>query len=113
MNWINGHTDKFKCLVNHCGIFSQHNMHAGTEELWFTEWEMGGCPWDDEAKANFDKFSPSAFVANWATPTLVIHGGKDFRVPYLEGLQTFSALQRKGVPSELLYFPDECHWVYQ
>jgi dipeptidyl aminopeptidase/acylaminoacyl peptidase len=111
MNWLNGHTDKFRCLVNHCGIFSQTAMHCSTEELYFTEWEMQGCSWDPAAVANYQRFSPSTYVANWKTPTMVVHGGRDYRVPDVEGLQTFSALQRLGVPSELLYFPDECHWV--
>jgi dipeptidyl aminopeptidase/acylaminoacyl peptidase len=111
MNWLNGHTDQFKCLVNHCGIFSQEAMHCGTEELFFTEWEMSGLSWEDGARETYARNSPAAHVGNWKTPTLVVHGGRDFRVPDVEGLKTFSALQRRGVPSELLYFPDECHWV--
>jgi dipeptidyl aminopeptidase/acylaminoacyl peptidase len=72
---------------------------------------MQGVSWDPEARVNYARNSPAEHVHNWRTPTLVIHGGKDFRVPELEGLQTFSALQRRGVPSELLYFPEECHWI--
>lgn len=109
INWLNGHTTQFKCLVNHCGIYSQHAMHSGTEEMFFTEWEMMGTPWTN--KEMYDKFSPDTYAADWKTPTMVIHGGKDYRVPYQQGLQTFSTLQRLGVESEFLFFPDECHWV--
>eukprot|EP00455_Lapot_gusevi_P011279 TRINITY_DN15192_c0_g3_i1.p1 TRINITY_DN15192_c0_g3~~TRINITY_DN15192_c0_g3_i1.p1 ORF type:complete len:718 (-),score=202.34 TRINITY_DN15192_c0_g3_i1:30-2117(-) len=109
MNWINGHTDRFRCLVNHCGLFDQLSMYFGTEELFFPECDFQGTPWTN--REMFEKFSPQNFVEQWKTPTLVIHGGKDFRVPYTQGLSTFTALQRRGVPSELLYFPDEGHWV--
>jgi dipeptidyl aminopeptidase/acylaminoacyl peptidase len=108
INWINGHTDRFKCLVNHDGLFNQEAMYFATEELFFPEFEFRGQPWNSEL---FRKFSPHCHVEKWKTPTLVIHGGKDFRVPETEGLSTFSALQRRGVPSAFLYFPDENHWV--
>lgn len=108
INWINGHTNRFQCLVNHAGIYSLNSECTTTEELWFPEWEFG-YPWTNPEE--YKKWSPEHFVANWQTPTLVIHGGKDFRVPETEGIATFTALQRKGIPSEFLYFPDECHWV--
>jgi dipeptidyl aminopeptidase/acylaminoacyl peptidase len=109
INWINGHTDRFKCLVNHDGVFDSIGMYFGTDELWFEEWENGGVPW--ERPEEFEKFSPSRFVGKWKTPTLVIQGGKDYRIPETQGLSTFTALQRRGIPSKLLYFPDENHWV--
>lgn len=109
INWINGHTNRFKCLVNHDGVFDSIGMYYSTEELWFDEWEHGGVPWE-KPKA-FEKFSPSRFVGKWKTPTLVIHGGRDFRIAETQGFSTFTALQRRGIPSKLLYFPDENHWV--
>jgi dipeptidyl aminopeptidase/acylaminoacyl peptidase len=109
INWINGHTDRFKCLVNHDGGFDEFTNYFTTEELWFPEWEFKGTPW--EKPELFDKFSPSRYVANWKTPTLVIHGAKDYRLVDTEGIATFTALQRRGIPSQLLYFPDENHWV--
>jgi dipeptidyl aminopeptidase/acylaminoacyl peptidase len=108
INWINGHTDRFKALVAHASIFNAESMYA-TEELWFQEWEWKGAPWD--ATSVYKKWSPHLFVKNFKTPTLVIHGELDYRVPIGEGIQLFSALQRRGVPSKLLYFPDEGHWV--
>ena len=107
MNWFQGHTDKFKTLITHDGVFSFWGMYGSTEELWFEEWEHG-IPWQD---ADFEKFSPHRFAANFKTPNLIIHGEQDFRVPVSEGLSLFTLLQRKGVPSKLLYFPDEGHWV--
>ena len=109
INWINGHTNRFKCLVNHDGGFDEYSNYYTTEELWFPEWEFRGVPW--EKPELFDKFSPSRYVANWQTPTLVIHGARDFRLVDTEGIATFTALQRRGIPSQLLYFPDENHWV--
>lgn len=107
-NWIMGHTDRFKALVTHAGIFNATSMYA-TEELWFQEWEFGGTPW--EHPELYAKWSPHLYAKNFKTPTLVVHGELDYRVPVGEGLQLFSTLQRKGVPSKLLYFPDEGHWV--
>ena len=107
MNWFQGHTDKFKTLVTHDGVFNFWSMYGSTEELWFEEWEHG-VPWQDP---DFDKFSPHRFVANFKTPNLIIHGEQDFRVPATEGLSVFTVLQRKGIPSKMLYFPDEGHWV--
>jgi len=109
INWINGHTDRFKCLVNHDGGFDEFANYFTTDELWFPEWEYRGTPW--ERSELYDKFSPSRYVMNWKTPTLVIHGGKDYRLVDGEGIGTFTALQRRGIPSQLLYFPDENHWV--
>jgi dipeptidyl aminopeptidase/acylaminoacyl peptidase len=109
INWINGHTDRFKALINHDGIFNTHSMYGATEELWFPEWEFGGLPW--EKPELYDKWNPAEFAQNMKTPTLVIHGGLDYRVPLEQGLMTFTALRRQGVPSRLVYFPDEGHWV--
>ena len=109
INWINGHTRRFKCLVNHDGGFDEFANYFTTEELWFPEWEFKGTPWDNPEL--YDKFSPSRYVKNWQTPTLVIHGAKDYRLVDAEGIATFTALQRRGIPSQFLYFPDENHWV--
>ncbi|MBS1808026.1 MAG: S9 family peptidase [Acidobacteria bacterium] len=108
INWMNGHTDRFKALVSHASIFNAESMYA-TEELWFQEWEWKGAPWD--ANSTYKKWSPHLFVKNFKTPTLVVHGELDYRVPIGEGLQLFSALQRRGIPSKFLYYPDEGHWV--
>jgi dipeptidyl aminopeptidase/acylaminoacyl peptidase len=110
INWINGHTDRFKALVNHDGVFNQPAMYYTTDELFFCEHEFGGVPWESDL---YNKFSPHEFVKNWKTPCLVIHGAKDYRVPLTEGLATFTALQRRGIPSEFLMFPEENHWVLQ
>ena len=109
-NWIAGKwSDRFKCIVNHDGIFDTRSMYYSTEELWFTEWENGGPYYDVPEK--HEQFNPSAFVKNWRTPMLVIHGALDYRVPDTQGIATFTALQRRGIESRLLYFPDENHWV--
>lgn len=107
MNWFQGHTDKFRTLVTHCGVFEFHSMYGTTDELWFDEWEHG-IPWE---KADFAKHSPDQFAAKFRTPNLIIHNELDYRVPLGQGLALFTALQRQGVPSKLLYFPDEGHWV--
>ena len=113
VNWILGHNDdprvKFKALVSHAGLFNLMSMYGATEELWFTEWEFKGKPWTNPAM--YEKWSPHRFVANFKTPTLVVHGELDYRVPVAEGLQLFTALQIQNVPSRLLYYPDEGHWV--
>jgi dipeptidyl aminopeptidase/acylaminoacyl peptidase len=109
INWILGHTTRFKALASHDGLFNLESMYGATEELWFPEFEFGGPPW--EHREDYEKWSPHRFVQNFATPTLVIHGELDYRVPVDQGLQLFTALQRKGVPSKLLLFPDEGHWV--
>jgi dipeptidyl aminopeptidase/acylaminoacyl peptidase len=108
VNWILGHTDRFKALVSHAGVYNLTSMYA-TEELWFADWEFKGTPWDNLEL--YTKWSPHLSAKNFKTPTLVVHGELDYRVPVGEGLQLFSTLQRKGVPSKLLYFPDEGHWV--
>ncbi len=107
MNWFQGHTDKFRTLVTHCGVYNFESMYGVTEELWFAEWETGK-PWENPEQL---KWSPHRYAAKFRTPNLIIHNELDFRVPIGEGLQLFTALQRQGVPSKLLYFPDEGHWV--
>jgi dipeptidyl aminopeptidase/acylaminoacyl peptidase len=110
MNWIAGNwNDGFRCLVNHDGVFDTRGMAYATEELWFTEWENGGTYYDKPAQ--YEKFNPVHFVKNWKTPMLVIQGDLDFRIPTSQALGTFSALQRRGVESKLVVFPDENHWV--
>ncbi|HZP02581.1 MAG TPA: S9 family peptidase [Terriglobia bacterium] len=111
INWIAGHTDRFKALVSHDGVYDNRSMYGETEELWFDEWEFKGLPWEKEGAALREKWSPSNFVQNIKTPMLVVEGAKDFRVPEGQAFQLFTALQRRGVPSRLLYFPDEGHWV--
>ncbi len=109
INWIEGHTKIFKCLVSHDGPFDQRSMFGATEELWFPIWEFNGTPWK---RGNFyEIYSPSLYVNNFRTPMLVIHSEKDYRVPVTQGFQLFTALQIKGVPSKLLYFSDEDHFV--
>jgi len=110
INWIAGNwNEPWKCLVNHDGIFDSRFMGYSTEELWFSEWENGGTPW--EPNTTYAKFNPADHVANWTKPTLVVQGQLDYRVPLEQGISTFTALQRKGIPSKLLYFPNENHWV--
>jgi dipeptidyl aminopeptidase/acylaminoacyl peptidase len=109
VNWIGGHTDRFKCLVSHDGSFDETSAYYTTEELWFPEWEYMGAPWENPAM--YEKWSPHRHIQNWVTPTLVVHGAKDFRLPETEGMSLFTALQRRGIPSTFLYFPDENHWV--
>ena len=109
INWILGHTDRFKCLVSHDGMFNAESAWGTTEELWFNDWEFKGTPYDN--RALYEKFSPHQYAKNFKTPTLVIHGQKDYRLDVSEGLQLFTTLQMEGVPSEMLYFPDEGHWV--
>jgi dipeptidyl aminopeptidase/acylaminoacyl peptidase len=109
INWIHGQTNRFKALVCHDGNLDERMAYYDTEELWFPEWEHGGAPWDKDA--GYTKHNPIDHVKNWKTPTLVIHGGLDFRVVDTQGMSTFTALQRKGVPSRFVHFPDENHWV--
>jgi len=112
INWINGHDHRFQCLINHDGVFSSMAMYYSSEEVFFNEYEFGPPPHtSDAAREAYEKFSPQNYVSQWRTPTLVIHGGKDYRIPISEGLSTFTALQRKGIESKLLYFPEENHWV--
>ncbi len=109
VNWILGHTDRFKCLVSHDGTFNNESDWGTTEELWFNEWEFKGTPYTN--RELYRKWSPHLFAQNFKTPTLVIHGQKDYRLDVSEGFQLFTTLQRMGVPSKMLYFPDEGHWV--
>jgi dipeptidyl aminopeptidase/acylaminoacyl peptidase len=110
INWIAGNwSDQFKCLVNHDGVFDARMMGYATEELWFDEWEHGGTPY--EKPEAYEKFNPVNHVAKWKTPMLVIQGQLDFRIPAEQGLGAFTALQRRGIESQFLYFPDENHWV--
>lgn len=110
MNWIEGNwADGFKCIVNHDGVFDIRGMAYSTEEIWFTEWEYGG-PYYKAAESH-EKFNPVHHVAKWKTPMLVVQGDLDFRIPTAQALGTFTALQRQGIDSKLLVFPDENHWV--
>jgi dipeptidyl aminopeptidase/acylaminoacyl peptidase len=112
VNWIAGHSTRFKALVSHAGPFNLENMYAATEELWFPEWEYGGPFWDPKAmREQYRVYSPHLYAAKFKTPTLVLNGELDFRVPYTEGLSMFTSLQRQGVPSRLVVFPDEGHWI--
>ena len=115
VNWIEGNwydkdgNSPWKCLVSHDGVFDQRAMGYATEELWFNEWENGGTVFENPAA--YEKFNPVSHVANFKVPMLVIHGQKDYRIPVEQGIALFTALQRKGVESKFLYFPDENHWV--
>jgi dipeptidyl aminopeptidase/acylaminoacyl peptidase len=110
-DWIATHTNRFKAIISHAGIYDKTAMYA-TEELWFEEHDMEGTPWS--AAENYKKWSPSTYAADlgkYKTPTLIVAGERDYRVPYTQSLEFFSALQRQGVPSKLVVFPDEGHWV--
>ncbi|MFZ3331255.1 MAG: S9 family peptidase [Candidatus Acidiferrales bacterium] len=112
IDWIATHTGRFKCLISHAGPYDEVSMYGATEELWFMDWEFGGPPW--EHPDLYKKWSPNEYAAElgkYKTPTLVIGGELDFRVPYNQDLEFFTALQVQGVPSKLLIFPDEGHWV--
>jgi dipeptidyl aminopeptidase/acylaminoacyl peptidase len=109
VNWILGHTDRFRALVCHAGVFDLRSMFGETEELWFPLWDLRGTPWNNSE--TYAQWSPSRFVDEFKTPTLVIHGEQDYRVPYGQGLQLFTTLQLQQVPSKLLLFPDEAHWI--
>jgi dipeptidyl aminopeptidase/acylaminoacyl peptidase len=109
INWILGHTDRFKCLVSHDGMFNAESAWGTTEELWFNDWEFKGTPYDN--RAMYQKWSPHQYAKNFKTPTLVVHGQRDYRLDVSEGFQLFTTLQMEGVPSKMLYFPDEGHWV--
>ncbi|MGO9937712.1 MAG: prolyl oligopeptidase family serine peptidase [Terracidiphilus sp.] len=114
-NWVLGHTDRFKCIVSHDGMFNAESAFGTTEEDWFNIWEFRGAPWDYYGKPDsenpFRKWSPSLYAKNFKTPTLVIHGQLDYRLDVSEGFQFFDTLQLLHVPSKMLYFPDEGHWV--
>ncbi len=108
-NWILGRTDRFRCIVSHDGMFDTESAYGTTDELWFNEWEFKGTPWNN--RLGYRRWSPSLYASRFRTPTLVVHGQLDYRLDVSEGMQLFTALQRQGVPSEMLYFPDEGHWV--
>jgi len=114
-NWVLGHTARFKCIVSHDGMFNPEAAYGTTEELWFNEWEFKGKPWDyydkPDSENPFRKWAPMMSAKNFKTPTLVIHSQLDYRLDVSEGYQLFDTLQRLGVPSKMLYFPDEGHWV--
>ena len=107
MDWFAGHTDRFKALASMMGLFDLRSMYGATEELWFPEWDLKGTPWTSPL---YEKWSPSNAVANFKTPTLVISGERDYRVPYTQSLQFFTALQKQGVPSRLIIFSNAGHW---
>jgi dipeptidyl aminopeptidase/acylaminoacyl peptidase len=110
INWIAGNwPDRFRCLVNHDGNLDERMAYYDTEELWFPEWDHMGTPWSNPE--GYEKQNPVNFVQNWERPMLVVHGAKDFRVVETQGMSTFTALQRRGIPSQFLYYPDENHWV--
>ena len=109
INWILGHTNRFKCLVSHDGMFNTESAYGSTEELWFPEWEFGDTLWAN--REGYRKWSPHLFASQFKTPTLVVHGQLDYRLDVSEGFQLFTTLQRLKVPSKMLYFPDEGHWV--
>jgi dipeptidyl aminopeptidase/acylaminoacyl peptidase len=109
INWILGHTDRFKCLVSHDGMFNAESAWGSTEEVWFNNWEFKGTPWTN--RELYEKWSPHRYAKNFKTPTLVIHSQKDYRLDVSEGLQLFTTLQEMHVPSKMLYFPDEGHWI--
>ena len=109
--WLAGHHEKrFKAFIAHCGMFNLVSWYGATEELFFANHDIGGPYWANPVPASYN-ISPHKFVGNWDTPILVIHGGKDFRIPYTEGMQAFDAAQMQGIPSRFLFFPEECHFV--
>jgi dipeptidyl aminopeptidase/acylaminoacyl peptidase len=112
VDWIATHSGRFKCLISHAGPYDDLSLYGATEELWFMDWEFGGTPWSNPEL--YKKWSPSehaSALAKYKTPTLVIGGELDFRIPYTQSLEFFTALQRQGVPSKLVIFPDEGHWI--
>jgi dipeptidyl aminopeptidase/acylaminoacyl peptidase len=108
-NWVLGHTDRFKCIVTHDGMFNAESAWGTTEELWFNDWEFKGTPYDN--RELYRKWSPHEYAKNFKTPTLAIHGQKDYRLDVSQGFDLFTTLQMENVPSKMLYFPDEGHWV--
>jgi dipeptidyl aminopeptidase/acylaminoacyl peptidase len=109
VDWLLGHTTRFKALISHAGVFDLRSMAGETEELWFPQWEFKGMPWDNPDM--YEKWSPSYFAKDFKTPTLVLHGELDYRVPVGQGMQLFTALQTQKVPSKMVLFPDEGHWI--
>ena len=114
--WMAGHHEnRFKTFISHCGVFNLESMYGTTEEIYFTDWDLGGAPWQEDAftKLAFNDFNPAKFVTKWTTPILIIQGGKDYRVPIGQGQEAFQAAQLLGIKSRFLYFPEENHWVLQ
>jgi dipeptidyl aminopeptidase/acylaminoacyl peptidase len=112
--WLAGnHNKRFKALIAHCGVFNSEMEYLTTEEMFFDDWEIGGAPWETDNKVAMHSYAQSAhkFVKNWDAPILIVHGGKDFRIPYTQGMAAFNSAQILGVPSKFLIFPDENHWV--
>ena len=109
IDWILGHTNRFKALVSHAGVYDLRSEAGASDELWFVKWEFKGFPWEKDS--NYDRWSPNAFAANFRTPTLVTQGELDYRVPLGQSQELFTALQERGIPSKLVLFPDEGHWV--
>jgi dipeptidyl aminopeptidase/acylaminoacyl peptidase len=110
--WLAGkHEGRFSSFISHCGVFNLESMYGATEELWFVNWENGGPYWDEEFRKNYDKHSPHRYAANWDTPIMIMVGEKDYRVPYTQSLEAFTVAQVKGIPSRLLYYPNENHWI--
>ena len=110
VNWIEGHNpNKFNALFCHDGVYDLESFYGSTEELWFPEWDLGGPPWEN--RKMYDIWSPSSYVKNFKTPMMIVHGGKDFRVPYTQAFELFTALQKMGVESRFIYFPEENHFV--
>ena len=108
-NWILGHTNRFRCIVSHDGMFNAESAYGDTEELWFPNWEFKGPPWNN--RELYRKWSPHEYAKNFKTPTLVVHGQLDYRLDVSQGFDLFTTLQVLKVPSKMLYFPDEGHWV--
>jgi dipeptidyl aminopeptidase/acylaminoacyl peptidase len=108
-DWILGHTDRFRCIVSHDGMFNPESAYGTSDELWFNEWEFRGTPWTN--RLMYRRWSPMLFATRFKTPTLVVHSQLDYRLDVSEGMQLFTTLQRLNVPSEMLYFPDEGHWI--
>jgi dipeptidyl aminopeptidase/acylaminoacyl peptidase len=109
--WLAGHHQKrFKAFIAHCGMFNLESQYGSTEEYWFVNHDLEGPYWNDPKPKSYD-FSPHRYVQYWDTPILIIHGGRDFRIPYTESMQAFNAAQLRGIPSKFLFFPEESHWV--
>ncbi len=105
------HDKRFKTFISHCGLFDLENWYLTTEELFFANQDLGGPFWKEENKEAYEKFDPKDYVQNWDTPILVIHGGKDFRVPEAQGMAAFQAAKLRGLDARFLYFPNEGHWI--
>jgi dipeptidyl aminopeptidase/acylaminoacyl peptidase len=107
------HNKRFKTFIAHCGVFDLESMYGSTEEIFFPNHDIGGAYWETPQPKAYQEFNPIKLVAKWDTPILIIHGGRDYRVPYTQGLEAFQAAQLRGIKSRLLYFPEESHWVQQ